>query len=71
MEKKLLYEEYIEYLKNEISIINTDYSNIVLEKIKKLNFENSKEINNLVISVNSVYSSNIPLFWEWYRYIKL
>jgi hypothetical protein len=69
MEQKLLYESYVIYLKDEIKKIDSDYSNLVLEKLETIDLDRRKEINTMVALMNRVCGAKVALYWEWYRYI--
>ena len=69
MEQKLLFEKYVIYLKDEIKKIDSDYSNLVLEKLETIDLDKTKEINTMVALMNRVCGTKVTLYWEWYRYI--
>lgn len=69
MEQKLLFEKYVIYLKYEIKKIDSDYSNLILEKLETINLDKTKEINTMVALMNRVCNTKVALYWEWYRYI--
>ena len=59
------YVKYLEYVVEELLKIDTEYSNSVLERVRSLNLDNSKNIVFLVSSVNNICSSKIQLYWLW------
>ena len=69
MEQKLLFEKYVIYLKDEIKKIDSDYSNLILEKLETIDLDKTKEINTMVALMNRVCGTKVTLYWEWYRYI--
>ena len=65
------YVKYLEYVVEELLKIDTEYSNSVLERVRSLNLDNSKNIVFLVSSVNNICSSKIQLYWLWSKRNKI
>jgi ERCC4-type nuclease len=70
MEKKVFYNEWKDYIIEELSNLNNNYSNIVLEKIKTEENITILKMQEMIMNVNKILKSNIAIYWEWYRYIK-
>lgn len=70
MEKKVFYNEWKDYIIKELSNLNNNYSDIVLEKIKNEENITILKMQEIIMNVNKILKSNIAIYWEWYRHIK-
>jgi hypothetical protein len=70
MEKNLDIKSWRDYVLSEFKKINTDYSNLAIDKFKRIEEENTKELHYLIFSVNEMENSNIAWFGDWLKYIK-
>lgn len=61
-------EEYLEYLKNELSLYNSNFSKSILDKVEKWdNLENLTEISRMLFFLYKVEGIRIANYKEWQR----
>ena len=70
MERNIEYKEYLSYVVGELNKIESSGSKLVLRRIGEMNNEDiiflSKMVEFMYISENI----KIPLYSDWYKYIK-
>lgn len=59
MEEKVSYNEWKDYIIEELSNLNNNYSNIVLEKIKTEENITILKMQEMLMNVNKILISNI------------
>ena len=69
-ERNIEYKEYLSYVTDELNKIESSGSKLVLRRISEMNTEDiiflSKMVEFMYISENI----KIPLYSDWYRYVK-
>lgn len=68
------YDLFLDYLENEIKGNSSEHCKIILEDIKKIrgNYtkENKRKITGIVFMLRELEQKQIPIFSEWYKYVK-
>ena len=70
MEMNIEYENYLEYVINELVKINSPGSILVLRKINEKTSDDIIELSKMVEFIYITEKIQIPLYWDWFKYIK-
>jgi len=70
MEKNIEYKNYLEYVISELVKINSPGSILVLRKINEKTSDDIIELSKMVEFIYITEKIQIPLYWDWFKYIK-
>jgi hypothetical protein len=70
MEENIEYKNYLEYVISELVKINSPGSILVLRKINEKTSDDIIELSKMVEFIYITEKIQIPLYWDWFKYIK-
>lgn len=70
MEKNIEYKNYLEYVISELVKINSSGSILLLRKINEKTSDDIIELSKMVEFIYISEKIYIPLYWDWFKYIK-
>lgn len=70
MEKNIEYKKYQEYVISELLKIDSHSSKLVLRKINEIMDDDITELSKMVEFIYITEKIHIPLYWDWFKYIK-
>jgi len=70
MKKNIEYKKYQEYVISELLKIDSPSSKLVLRKINEIMDDDITELSKMVEFIYITEKIHIPLYWDWFKYIK-